>query len=136
MARIAGWILSILIAALLIGPSGMGKLVEWEGKEAAFAKLGFTVDVMARIGYVEIAIAVLFLIPQTAFVGAILVTAYLGGATSAHVRIGEPFFFPIVIGVLVWVSLGLRNPLIFSLACPCCFPSRTACATPPVDPAA
>ena len=136
MARIAGWILSILITALMIGPSGMSKLLEWEGKEAAFAKLGFTVDVMTKIGYVEIAIAILFLIPQTAFIGAILVTAYLGGATCAHVRIGEPFIPPVVIGVLVWVALGLRNRQIFALACSCCCPSRTACATPPVDPAA
>jgi hypothetical protein len=43
-------------------------------------------------------------------------SAYLDGATSAHVRVGDPFFMPIVIGVLVWLALGLRNPAVFDLA--------------------
>ncbi len=61
-------------------------------------------------------ITLLFLIPRTAFIGAVLLTAYLGGATVVHVRIGEPFFFPVIIGVLVWVALGLRQPQVFRVA--------------------
>ncbi|TLY12797.1 MAG: DoxX family protein, partial [Nitrospirae bacterium] len=48
-------------------------------------------------------------IPQTSVLGAILLTGYLGGATATHVRIGEPFYMPIVLGMLVWAGLFLRD---------------------------
>ena len=49
------------------------------------------------------------MIPRTSVLGAILLTAYLGGATATHVRIGEPFYFPVIFGVLVWAGLYLRD---------------------------
>jgi hypothetical protein len=58
---------------------------------------------------VQIISVVLYLIPQTAVLGAILLTAYLGRAVATHVRAGEPFWFPIVFGVLVWLGLVLRE---------------------------
>lgn len=115
-SRIVGWGLSGLLAAFLILASASGKFTEWEGKAEMFGKLGFTTEVMFQIGVVEVLIAILFLIPRCAFWGAILLTGYLGGATVTHVRVGDPFFMPILIGVLVWVALGLRDPRIFSLA--------------------
>lgn len=115
-SRLAGWILSGLLAAFLIGPSAIGKFVEWEGKAEMFDKMGLTVELVKKIGVVEIVIALLFLVPQTAFVAAILLTGYLGGAVLTHLRIGEPIFMPIIIGILVWVALGLRVPEIFKLA--------------------
>lgn len=129
-AAIAGWILSVLLALMLIGPSAMGKLIDWEGKEEMMGKLGYSMEIMKAIGVVEIAVAVLFLIPKTAFVGAILVTAYLGGATATHVRVGEAFFVPVLIGVLVWIALGLRRPEVFRLA----FGGRAAIDPPPASP--
>lgn len=114
--RIAGWVLSALIAAFLIVVSAVGKFTEWEGKAEMFAKMGWTEDVMFKIGIVEVAVAILFLIPQTAFIGAILLTAYLGGAVATHVRLQEPFYMPIVIGILTWVALGLRDPRVFTNA--------------------
>jgi len=113
---IGGWVLRGLIAAFLILASAMGKFTEWEGKEEMFSKLGFTTDVMFKIGFVEVAVAILYLIPRTSFIGAILLTGYLGGATVTHVRVGEPFFIPIIIGVLAWIGCGLHYPQIFSLA--------------------
>jgi hypothetical protein len=115
-SKIAGWVLSALLAFMLIGLSASGKFMDFDGKEEMFGKLGYSTDVMFKIGFVEVACAVLFLIPKTSFLGAILLSAYLGGATSAHVRVGDPFFMPIVIGVLVWLALGLRNPAVFDLA--------------------
>ena len=94
----------------------MGKFLEWEGKTEAFSKMGFTNDLMFKIGILEVLIAVCFLIPRTAFIGAILLTGYLGGATVTHLRVGEPFFMPIVIGVIAWIALGLRQPEVFSVA--------------------
>ncbi len=115
-ARITGWILSALVAALLLGPSAMGKFLDWEGKEEAFAKSGFTTDQMFGIGIVEVIVAILFLIPRTSFVGAILLAGYLGGATVTHLRIGEPFFVPVIVGIVAWVGLGLRRRGIFRMA--------------------
>ena len=114
--RITGWVLSVLISLFLIFASASGKFTEWEGKAEMFAKMGWSEEVMVKIGIVEVAIAVLFLIPRTAFVAAILLAAYLGGATATHVRAGEAFFFPIIIGVVAWIALGLRQPDVFRLA--------------------
>lgn len=115
MTKIIGWILSALLAALLF-MSATFKFVDWPKKEEEFAKMGFTVDLMSKIGIVEVVITILFLIPRTSFLGAILLTGYLGGATVTHLRAGEAFFPPVIIGILVWTALGLRNSAIFSLA--------------------
>lgn len=112
---IAGWILSVFLSLFLIGASALGKFIQWEGKNEMFAKMGWTEEVMFKIGIVEVIIAILFLVPRSAFVAAILLTAYLGGAVATHVRVGDAYFFPILIGVLAWVSLGLRQPDIFRL---------------------
>lgn len=114
--KLTGWVLSGLLALFLIVASAPGKFIQWEGKSEMFAKFGWTEDSMVAIGIVEIAIAILFLIPRTAFVAAILLSAYLGGATATHLRINDPFYFPIIIGVLAWVALGLRKPDVFQLA--------------------
>ena len=116
-SRIAGWVLSLLIAAFLIFASALPKFFDWEGKTEMFNHLGYSNDdTMVKIGVVEIVCALLFVIPRTGFLGAVLLTAYLGGATATHVRVGDPFFFPIIIGILAWVALGLRRPDVFSLA--------------------
>jgi hypothetical protein len=114
--RIVGWVLSGLLALMLIGLSASGKFTQWEGKAEMFGKLGWTEDLMFKIGIVEVAITILFLIPRTAFIGAILITAYLGGATAAHLRVGDAFVFPIILGVVMWIALGLRTPDVFKLA--------------------
>ncbi|MDZ4850810.1 MAG: DoxX family protein [Pirellulaceae bacterium] len=119
-SRIIGWVLSALVAALLLGPSAMGKFTEWEGKAETFQKMGFTTELMFKIGIVEVAVAILYLIPQTAFIGAILLTGYLGGAVVTHLRVDEPFLMPIVVGVVAWIGLGLRQQGIFGLACRAC----------------
>ncbi|WP_430451077.1 DoxX family protein [Rhodopirellula europaea] len=113
---IAGWILSGLLALMLIGASASAKLTAWEGKSEMFAKMGWSEDVMFWIGIVEVTVTVLFLIPRTSFIGAILLAAYLGGATATHVRMEEPFFIPIIVGIVAWIALGLRNPAVFRLA--------------------
>jgi hypothetical protein len=115
-SKVAGWVLSLILALILIVPSAGGKFTYWDGKSEMFGKLGWSEDVMYIIGIVEVLVAVLFLIPHTAFVGAILVTAYLGGAVATHVRISDSSYFPIVLGVVAWLALGLRDPRVFELA--------------------
>jgi hypothetical protein len=113
---LAGWILSVLIAAVLILLSARGKFVDFPGKDEMFAKMGWSKEVMVKIGVVEVAIAILLLIPRTAFIAAVLLSAYLGGAVATHVRVNEPFYFPIIIGVLAWVAVGLRDGRVFATA--------------------
>lgn len=107
--RVAGWILSGLIAAFL-GFSASGKFRDFPGKAEMFGKLGYANDTMMGIGVVEVVVVILFVIPRTSFLGAILLTGYLGGAIATHVRIGDPYFFPIIIGILVWIGFALRRP--------------------------
>lgn len=114
--RITGWVLTCLVAAMLLGPSAGSKFADWPGKAEAFEKVGFTTDLMFKIGIVEVIVAVLYLVPQTSFLGAILLAGYLGGATVTHLRVGEPVIPPVVIGVVAWVALGLRKPEVFRLA--------------------
>ena len=114
--RITGWVLSVLISAFLIFASASGKFFDWEGKEEMLQHLGFTEELLTQIGVLEVVIALVFLIPRTGFLGAILLTAYLGGATVTHVRVAEPFYMPIISGVVVWAAYGFRRPEVFQLA--------------------
>ena len=113
---ITGRVLTGLVGLFLIGASGIPKFIDWPGKQEMFDKLGISAALSPTLGVIEIAVAILFLIPRTSFIGAILVTGYLGGAVWAHLRIGDPWFFPIIIGVLTWVGLALRQPILFKLA--------------------
>jgi hypothetical protein len=114
--RIIGWVLTVIISGFLIVVSGIPKLTGQVTAEM-LEQLGLTADVIFKIGIVEVIIASIYLIPRTGFIGAILVTGYLGGAICTHVRIGDlKFIMPIVMGILVWVALGLRQPAIFRLA--------------------
>ena len=81
-------------------------------------KLGFPESVLLGLGITELASTVLYVIPQTSVLGAILLTGYLGGATAAHVRVEDPvttFMTPVILGVLVWLGLYLRDRRISAL---------------------
>jgi hypothetical protein len=71
------------------------------------------VSLASGLGLLELVCLVLYVVPRTAVLGAILLTGYLGGATAAQVRIGAPLFtrvlFPVYVGVLVWGGLFLRE---------------------------
>ncbi len=74
-----------------------------------FAHYGYPGGSLLRIAIIEIACAVVYAIPRSSVLGAILMTGYLGGATATHVRAGEPFFLPIIVGIVVWAGLFLRD---------------------------
>jgi hypothetical protein len=76
---------------------------------AGLEKYGYAPSVIAPLGAVELACALLYAIPQTAVLGAILATGYLGGAVATHVSAGEPSVAPLLFGVLVWTGIGLRD---------------------------
>jgi hypothetical protein len=114
-AWLAGWILSA-IPILLMGVLGTGILLfKRTIAEEGNAKYGYPPGVTVPLLIVEIICVILYAIPQTAVLGAILLTGYLGGAVATHVRAGEPWFFPVIVGVLIWLGLVLRDPRLRAL---------------------
>ena len=107
-AKIIGWILSILAMGLML-LSAYFKLSRSPIAVKGFADAGYSDAALFYIGIVEVACAILYLIPQTAVLGAILVAAYLGGATNHHVRLNESYIGPVLIGVVAWLGLYLRD---------------------------
>lgn len=113
-AKVAGWILTILPSLLLLMSASM-KFMKPEGFEEGVKQLGWEPATMFYIGIVELACVVLYLIPRTAVLGAILIAAYMGGAIATHVRVGDPFWTQILLGVFVWAGLWFRYPSVRAL---------------------
>ena len=109
-----GRVLSAIPALMLLFSAAM-KFAKPKPVLEGFTHLGFPQHHALGLGILELACTLLYLIPQTAVLGAILLTGYLGGAVTAHVRIGEQFFMPILLGVLVWLGLFLREPRLRAL---------------------
>jgi len=107
-----GRVLSTL-AILFMAMDGGMKLFKPPFVVQATVELGYPETAIAGIGLALLISTLLYAIPRTAIVGAILMTAYLGGAVASGVRIGAPMFniiLPIVFGVILWASLAMRNP--------------------------
>jgi len=108
----AGRVISALPVLFLLF-DGVIKLMKIEPVVQSFAQLGYPVSLAAGIGILELACVVVYVIPRTSVLGAILLTGYLGGAIATHVRIGSPYFthtfFPIYVALLVWGGLFLRE---------------------------
>jgi hypothetical protein len=106
--------MSILVVLFFL-LDGVMKLFKLAPVIEATEKLGYQQSVIVPLGIVLIACTVLYMIPQSAVLGAILLTGYLGGAVASHLRAGDdwfPILFPVVFGVLVWGGLYLRDPRI------------------------
>ena len=113
----AGRILSALPALFLL-VDGTMKLVKPQVVVKGTVELGYAETVILPLGVVLLACTIIYLIPRTAVLGAILLTGYLGGAVATHVRAGQgPFeiLFPVVLGVLLWGGLVLREDRLLTL---------------------
>jgi DoxX-like protein len=107
----AGRIISALPALFLL-VDGVMKLVKPAPVVEATVRLGYSENVIVTLGIVLLICTILYLIPLTSVLGAILLMGYLGGAVATHVRAGEGLFsiiFPIIFGVLLWLGLYLRD---------------------------
>lgn len=107
----AGRIMSALPALFLIVDGAM-KLVKPEPVVKATVELGYAETVILPLGVVLLACTILYLIPRTAVLGAILLTGYLGGAVATQVRAEQVLFnilFPVILGALLWGGLVLRD---------------------------
>jgi hypothetical protein len=103
-----GWVISIL-PVLGLAMSAAMKFLKPPEVVQGFTKLGWAENSALGLGILEIACTIVYLIPQTSVLGAILLTGYLGGATATHVRISDNFLAPVVMGVMVWLGLYLRD---------------------------
>lgn len=75
----------------------------------ASAKVGWTINTLRPLGVVLLLSTILYAIPRTTLFGAILVTAWMGGATASNILAGYNFIFPIIFGILVWTALALTH---------------------------
>jgi len=113
----AGQVISALVVLFMVF-DGVIHMMKIAPVVDGFALLGFPLRVAGPLGILEIFIAALYTIPGTAVIGAMLLTAYLGGATAAQVRIGAdlfPIVFPALLGVLLWSGLYLREERVRAL---------------------
>lgn len=108
----AGYIISALPALFLL-MDAVGKFVRPEPVVTGTVELGYSESVILPIGVTLLVCTILYIIPRTAVLGAILLTGYLGGAVATHVRVGNPVFthmlFPVYVGALLWLGLYLRD---------------------------
>jgi hypothetical protein len=107
----AGRIISGLPVLFLL-VDGVMKLFKPASVVEATVQLGYPEGAIVGIGIVLLACTVLYVIPRTSILGAILLTGYLGGAVATHVRVGAglfPVLFPVFFGVLLWGGLYLRD---------------------------
>jgi hypothetical protein len=110
----AGSILSALPVLLLVFSAVM-KFLKPAPVLEGFTHLGIPERLALPLGILELACTVIYLVPGSSVLGAILLTGYLGGATLTQLRAGEPFVMPVLIGVLVWGGLFLREPRLRAL---------------------
>ena len=112
-ALIGSYVLTGLVALFLTFDTVIKVFAMAPAMEATTA-LGYPATTVVPIGIVELVALVLFLIPRTSVLGAVLLTGHLGGAIATHVRAGSPLFshtlFPIYVAALIWGGLYLREP--------------------------
>lgn len=109
VVRRISWGVSIFLALFLIF-DGAGRVVKLDAYVDGLVELGYPESVGPAIGLVLVACTLLYLVPRTAVLGAVLLTGYLGGAVASHVRVEQSnFAFAMVLGLLLWSALYVRD---------------------------
>ena len=110
----AGWLMSAFLALFMLVGSAAPKLIGAQVAIETMASIGWSSHHLFLIGVIEAAGTVFFVVPRTAFIGAVLLTGLYGGAIASHLRVDSPLFshtlFGIYLGLWMWVSLWLRDP--------------------------
>ena len=115
-ARLTGWIIPGILAAVMIF-GGVMQMLKPEDFRKDVEQSGWTIELMTPVFFVVTACFILYFIPRTAVLGAILLTGYFGGAVATHVRIHDPFWFPaVIVCAIFWGCLLLREPRLRPLA--------------------
>jgi hypothetical protein len=110
-----GRVVSAIPVAMLL-MSGIFKIMGGDQMAKDWATFGFPAGTLLPIGVTEIICAILYAIPRTSVLGAVLVTGYLGGAVVTHVRMSQASFIaPAILGAIAWLGLYLRDPRLRAL---------------------
>ncbi|HVZ38048.1 MAG TPA: DoxX family protein [Candidatus Kapabacteria bacterium] len=108
-----GHTLSIIAVLFLLFDSAI-HIIQIKPVVDSFAQLGYPLGTALTLGILELLCVILYVIPRTSVLGAILLTGYLGGAIATQVRVDSPLLstalFPVYLGILIWGGLYLRNP--------------------------
>jgi hypothetical protein len=109
---IAGYVLTALVAVFLTFDTVL-KVLQLAPAMQGTTELGYPASSVLVIGVIELVCLVLYLVPQTSVLGALMLTGYLGGAIATHVRIGSPLathiLFPVYVALMLWGGLYLRE---------------------------
>ena len=109
------------ITSLFLLLDGLMKLLKPAPVVEATARMGYPENLILGLGILLLTCLAVYLIPRTSILGAVLLTGYLGGAVSAHVRVRDdmfPVLFPVIVGVLLWGGLFLRDARLRALLSP------------------
>jgi hypothetical protein len=112
---VAGWVIAGLVSLMMVVSGSMKLMNPPSFTEQWVGTFGYPSKLALYIGLVELSCAVLYLIPPTAILGAVLLTGYLGGAIATHVRIHDNFVAPAIVGVFVWLAVYLRDARVRAL---------------------
>jgi len=110
--KIVGRVLTAVVA-LFLSFDTVVKVMRLEPGVEGTTALGYSTDLVHWIGLIELVCLVLYLVPRTSVLGAVLLTGYLGGAIATHVRVSSPLMthtlFPLFVAALIWGGLYLRE---------------------------
>ena len=119
MQKKVGWIMTGLFALFMLGASALPKLAGMAVATDTMVAIGWPAKYVLLIGCIELAATVLFLIPWTSLIGAVILTGLFGGAIASQLRVEAPLFshvlFGVYLGVFMWTSLWLRDPRLRTL---------------------
>lgn len=114
-----GWVLTGLYALFMLGASVTPKLLQMPVAEETMAQLGWPAGYALMIGVIELTLVILYLIPRTSVLGAVLTMALLRGAMATQIRAESPLFshilFSLYLGLFMWGGLWLRHPRLRAL---------------------
>src|SRR5882724_316418 len=115
-----GWVITILPSLVFLF-SAVLKIKDGPEVLQGSAHVGLSASMMMPLAILEISCVVIYLIPRTSVLGAILLTGYVGGAICTAWRVGDPYWMQIILGILVWLGIYLREPRLRQL-----LPMRTS----------
>jgi hypothetical protein len=110
----AGWVMTGMLVLFMLGASVAPKFLGADAAVESLVALGWSPRYLTMIGVVELCITVLYAVPLTGLLGAVLMTGLLGGAMASHIRAESPLFthtlFGVYLGAFMWAALWLRDP--------------------------
>lgn len=115
LPQIFGWLIA-LAAAGLFGMSAVMKFSSSPELAEGMTHLGIPLSLARTLGILELSCLILYLIPRTAVLGSILLTGYLGGAIAIHLRVNDPVAVQVVLAVMLWVGVALRDRRVWQVA--------------------